>query len=102
MWLRNLNFGSGALSRLAGSAPVIQVRIIYVGFDYVRNERFLVSVRAALYDQVALGKILQKFGQAFAAIERRGHLVGINAGELEENVGADSHDRRTHLRRILF
>ena len=59
-------------------------------------------MRAALDHHVALGQVLQNLGQTFAAIERRGDLVGVDARKLKEDVGADRHDRRAHLRRILF
>ena len=59
-------------------------------------------MRTAFDDHVALGQVLQHLSQMFAAVERRGHLVGIGARKLEENVRADGHDGGAHLRRILF
>ena len=57
---------------------------------------------SGLHHQVSLRQILKDFRQVFAAIQCRGHLVGIVAGKLEQNVRADGHDGRAHLRRILI
>src|ERR1017187_2774291 len=57
---------------------------------------------AALDDQVPLGQVLEQFCEALAAVERVGHLVGVEAGKLKEHMRADGHDGGAHLRRILF
>ena len=38
----------------------------------------------------------------FSAVQRCGHFVGVTAGKLKKNVGADGHDGRAHLRRVLI
>ena len=102
MALADLGFNLGSPSGPASPAAVVEVGVVRVGFSDIWDQHFLVSVRTALHDHVALGQILQNFREPLSAIERRGDLVGVGARKLKEDVGADSHDGGAHLRRILL
>jgi len=51
---------------------------------------------------MAARQILEQLGERSAAIERRRHLLRIEARKLEENVGAHGKNRGTHVLRILI
>src|ERR1035441_7227682 len=83
-------------------AAVVQVGMVAARIGDVGHQYFLGAVAAAFDDHAPLGQVLQQFGEALAAVERVGHLVGVDAGKLKERVRADGHDGGAHLRRILL
>src|ERR1039458_4270859 len=82
--LGNLGFDVGAPSGPARPTAVVQVGVIAAEVGDLGNEHFLGAVAAALDDHVPLGQVLQQLAEAFAAVERVGHLVGVDAGKLKE------------------
>src|ERR1051325_3823669 len=100
--LANFCFNLGAASRPSRTTAVVEIVVVGCGIGDVWNQDFLRAQRAALYDHVALGKILQKLSQSLSAVERGSDLVGVGARKLKKDVCAHGHDCGSHLRRVLL
>ena len=60
------------------------------------------AMRSAFHHHLSFGQVFKNLSEPLAAIERGGHLIGIYARQLKENMGSDGHDRGAHLCWILF
>ena len=75
---------------IASGSGYTSPRVINSRFSDVGGRNSFPEAFVTTFDHhVALGKILQKFREFLAAVQRCAHLVGVRTGELEKHVGAD-------------
>src|SRR5258708_970648 len=95
-----LNVGAHTSSR--ETRTIQKVGVIDLCFAHRRNLNFGPPVGSAFYNAASLRKILEALRERLATIKRLTHLCAIHARKLEEHMGTDGENCRSHFSRILI